>query len=213
MKRREVLKIMAEFPAIGGIGAFASPNPGRNDPTRYNLINADQIIAGSLSAQRIKGGGLEGTSIDIPEPGLVGFHVDVSGNTSIGATATDPLIALLVKDLSVTVIRNTGSGQAYRTWTETDSDYLFYISSSGTHFWAPSPGGTADVRVARDAASVLTLGGSIIGGNAFEMQEMSEPAAPSANQARLFLQDNGAGKTQLMIRFNTGASQQIAIQL
>jgi hypothetical protein len=43
-------------------------------------------------------------------------------------------------------------------------------------------------------------------------QEISEPAAPAANAARIFLQDNGAGKTQLMVRFASGASQQIAIE-
>ena len=36
-----------------------------------------------------------------------------------------------------------------------------------------------------------------------EMQEISAPAAPAANHARLFVRDNG-GKTQLCVRFNTG---------
>lgn len=52
-----------------------------------------------------------------------------------------------------------------------------------------------------------------IGANSYhEMAEMSEPAAPSANRARVFVQDNGAGKTQLMVRFPSGVSQQIAIE-
>lgn len=37
-----------------------------------------------------------------------------------------------------------------------------------------------------------------------EMKEISAPAAPPANRARLFLRDNGSGKTQLCVRFNTG---------
>ena len=45
-----------------------------------------------------------------------------------------------------------------------------------------------------------------------EMNEMTAPAAAAANSARLFLQDNGAGKTQLMVIFATGAAQQIAIE-
>jgi len=40
----------------------------------------------------------------------------------------------------------------------------------------------------------------------------STPSNPSSNQARLFLLDNGAGKTQLMVRFATGAAVQIAIE-
>jgi hypothetical protein len=40
----------------------------------------------------------------------------------------------------------------------------------------------------------------------------SAPGAPSANVARLYAIDNGSGKTQLMVRFNSGAAQQIAIE-
>ncbi len=42
--------------------------------------------------------------------------------------------------------------------------------------------------------------------------EESAPAAPAANKVVLYAVDNGAGKTQLMARFATGAVQQIAIQ-
>lgn len=45
-----------------------------------------------------------------------------------------------------------------------------------------------------------------------QMIEVTAPAAGAANTGRLYLEDNGAGKTRLMIRFNTGAAQQIAIQ-
>lgn len=45
-----------------------------------------------------------------------------------------------------------------------------------------------------------------------EMTEMTAPSAPSTNQGRLYLEDNGSGKTRLMIRFATGAAQQIAIE-
>jgi hypothetical protein len=46
----------------------------------------------------------------------------------------------------------------------------------------------------------------------FEGSEMTAPVAGAANTGRIFFQDNGAGKTQLMVIFNTGAAQQIAIQ-
>lgn len=44
------------------------------------------------------------------------------------------------------------------------------------------------------------------------LNEIAAPAAPDANHVRIFAQDNGAGKTQLMARFATGATQQIAIE-
>jgi len=43
-------------------------------------------------------------------------------------------------------------------------------------------------------------------------EEQTAPAAPAANGYRIFAQDNGAGKTQLMVIFATGDAQQIAIE-
>jgi hypothetical protein len=40
----------------------------------------------------------------------------------------------------------------------------------------------------------------------------ADPAAPAANGGVLYLRDNGAGKTQLCVRFATGAVQVIATQ-
>lgn len=41
--------------------------------------------------------------------------------------------------------------------------------------------------------------------NYIDVDEMTAPAAPAANIARLFVRDNGSGKTQLCVRMNTGA--------
>lgn len=46
----------------------------------------------------------------------------------------------------------------------------------------------------------------------FEATEISDPTAPSANKSRLYTKDNGAGKTQLVVRFPTGAVQVIATE-
>lgn len=45
-----------------------------------------------------------------------------------------------------------------------------------------------------------------------QFTEMTAPGAGAANTARLYIEDNGAGKTRLMAIFNTGAAQQIAIE-
>lgn len=45
-----------------------------------------------------------------------------------------------------------------------------------------------------------------------DMTEQTAPSAPAANTARLYVDDNGAGKTRLNVRFNTGAVQVIATQ-
>ena len=45
-----------------------------------------------------------------------------------------------------------------------------------------------------------------------QMQEDTAPAAPAANNVRIYAEDDGAGKTRLMALFATGAAQQIAIE-
>lgn len=42
--------------------------------------------------------------------------------------------------------------------------------------------------------------------------EIADPAAPAVNQGKLYFRDNGAGKTQLVARFNTGAVQVIVTE-
>ncbi|MEK7954265.1 hypothetical protein [Luteolibacter soli] len=48
--------------------------------------------------------------------------------------------------------------------------------------------------------------------NYIEGTEQAAPPAPPADGFRIYAEDNGAGKTRLMVRFATGAPQQIAIQ-
>jgi hypothetical protein len=45
------------------------------------------------------------------------------------------------------------------------------------------------------------------------LSERTAPTAPAANGANLWVQDNGSGKTQLMVQFNTGSAIQLAIQV
>jgi hypothetical protein len=45
-----------------------------------------------------------------------------------------------------------------------------------------------------------------------EIAEMTTPAAPGGNRARLFVKDNGLGKTQLCVRFPTGAVKVLATE-
>jgi len=51
-----------------------------------------------------------------------------------------------------------------------------------------------------------------IGAGAIEFAEMTAPTAGVTNTGRLFLRDNGSGKSQLCVRFNTGAIQVIATE-
>lgn len=61
-----------------------------------------------------------------------------------------------------------------------------------------------------DGSLVLDTGG---GAGYLQLREQSSaPGAPGADRARLYCEDNGAGKTKLMVRFPTGAAVQLAIE-
>lgn len=53
---------------------------------------------------------------------------------------------------------------------------------------------------------------SLPGGAPIDGVEIAAPSAPPVNGWRLYGEDDGAGKTRVMIRFATGAAQQIAIE-
>jgi hypothetical protein len=45
-----------------------------------------------------------------------------------------------------------------------------------------------------------------------DMSEMTAPASPPADRARLFVRENLSGKTELCVLFGTGAVQVIATE-
>jgi hypothetical protein len=49
-------------------------------------------------------------------------------------------------------------------------------------------------------------------GSALQFREQTAPAAPAADNVRIYAEDDGSGKTRLMARFATGAAVQIAIE-
>ena len=88
----------------------------------------------------------------------------------------------------------------------------------GTIHWFFDTDNTGALRTS--ANNLFDIGTSASGGkprNLFlgsyvQLSEMTAPAAPAANDVRIYAVDNGSGKTQLMALFATGAAQQIAIE-
>lgn len=76
---------------------------------------------------------------------------------------------------------------------------------------APS---SKDLNIGRQEAGTFFIrGANTTTGATVRLVERTAPAsAPAANSADLWIEDNGIGKTRLMIRFATGATQQIAIE-
>lgn len=107
-----------------------------------------------------------------------------------------------------------GIGAAQVSLFESYSTAVSLSSTSMVSWGAGVPQiNTLDTAVCRSAAGVVGVrGSSFTTGGALEFIEQTAPAAPSADRVRLYAQDNGAGKTQLMALFNTGAAQQVAIE-
>jgi hypothetical protein len=82
-------------------------------------------------------------------------------------------------------------------------------SSQGV--WGHSPAGNGVVGSTTSGYAGY-FSGKVYSTKFYELSEIAAPLAPVANRARLFVRDNGAGKTQLCVRFNTGAVQVIATQ-
>lgn len=87
--------------------------------------------------------------------------------------------------------------------------------SSGTFGWTVSATDSTlalDTALVRAAAAVVGITNGSTGGGAIEFTAMTAPSAPSAGKGRVWFEDNGSGKLRYMVRFPSGAAQQISIE-
>lgn len=108
-------------------------------------------------------------------------------------------------------ITPAGIVQTFGAYTD-DSNYVrgaLSASSTAVTLAAETAGtGANDVPVVISPAGVS----QVEVGNGVQFTEMTAPSAPAANKVILFAQDNGAGKTQLMALFASGAAQVVATE-
>lgn len=102
-------------------------------------------------------------------------------------------------------------------WTLTGPDNIAIQSAIGPSqaflSMFTETGNSAFMTVQDDGDTFLSLSKGGTGVSYLQMNESSsDPTAPSINNVKVFTRDNGAGKTQLCARFNTGAVQVIATQ-
>lgn len=90
------------------------------------------------------------------------------------------------------------------------TDDSFHIAAGGTAALSLLGGGATIVGDLVVRSGAATQQGFVSGYH--EMSEIADPAAPAANKARIYARDNGAGKTQLVVLFPTGAVQVIATE-
>jgi hypothetical protein len=91
--------------------------------------------------------------------------------------------------------------------TGTDHEFYGKVDIEGAAMLLDSKGGSPTVHLRVEARASLDDDIAYV-----EISEASEPDAPGITGGRLFVRDNGAGKSQLCIRFASGASQVIATE-
>lgn len=163
--------------------------------------------------------------------------VGVTGNLTVGASTF--VVTAATGDTNIAVgatasagITITGSNSPRINVTSTGStvmnnlgvdDVGGYLGTVTNHQTVIRSNATARLTIAADGspstfATPLAITGALTGvttlthSSYIEGTEMAAPAAGAANTGRIFFQDNGAGKTQLMCIFASGAAQQLAIE-
>jgi hypothetical protein len=133
-------------------------------------------------------------------------------------------------NMIVTALGASNSGIiSYMAQSDTDSwGRAAFGIESGTPFLSFGGGTTFDVNLTRTGGILRLDGGfdiegtvvagkdtgtpiTLSAGGYVEFLERSDPAAPASNNGRLYVRDTG-GKTQLVVRFPTGAIQVIATE-
>jgi hypothetical protein len=140
------------------------------------------------------------------------FSVDGSGNVILGnqaRSATFHAYTSLSSAISTSVANRSLLMGPDVTGIRMASGYSVSWSSSAAG--SGDAFSNIDLTLSRAGIGILGLEGSSTGG-ALRLREMTAPSAPAADRAHLWIEDNGSGKTRLMIQFGSGAAQQIAIE-
>lgn len=192
--------------ANGNAGAYNQTVGGANQLTFSGCWFGDSNTSGRWIAFGgvglvVTGSYLVGgaTSIDI---GVSSFGVSITGNhfegSSASALATGVNVAASCVGIVVLANNFVNSGPTAVTSPVTLAD---------------DPPGSVFQYVSGDSTTpTLHVPGKMHVNNYVSLKEITDPGSASVDRGRLFLKDNGSGKTQLCVRFNTGATQVISTE-
>jgi hypothetical protein len=197
--------------AAGGIGAWAASLVGRAAPTlaaagepvvigKFNRAGSAMTTLQGKSdltmLRVIQNGGHNSVAVSGSAPLWYGTGVVQTG--VLGSTANGYGVrGYAVRGVGVSAYSETGSG--VHGESETDG-----AGVRGRSQYGPGVEGWSEFGYAG------YFDGKAFAG-ALDMPE-SSPGVPPANQARLFVRDNGSGKTQLCVQFATGSPIVVATE-
>jgi hypothetical protein len=161
-----------------------------NNSARWNINGSGNILANTDSTYNIGA-----SNANRPQHIYVGSNV-YAATFAITRGATTYANFLDNGDGVIRLLNGVGNSFTGTQWGGTTANFpALYTVNPGT-------AGNGFRIMTADASTGIFLEG----------YEQTAPAAAPANGYRIFAQDNGAGKTQLMVIFSSGAAQQIAIQ-
>jgi len=221
--------------AVGGIGALAATVIGRADPVRaegqiihvgdewndatsltkvQNSANNVDVFQASSSAG---GRGILGTSVfsygvqgsSTSSIGVLGASGSESGVYAISSATAKPA-AVGRSDGNSTGVEGVSGGNVPAAKANTGVFGYAIQDTAATGVRGESTIGVG-VRGKATTGYAGFFDGRVFTTRYYELAEITTPNAPAANQLRLFARDSG-GKTQLCVRFNTGAVQVIKTQ-
>lgn len=121
-------------------------------------------------------------------------------------TGTNAGSADIHNDGALNIVSNSAVDETYYR----AGAHGFYSNNAGTAFGRISATG---IHIGADSNSASALEIDAMSNTGYiTMTEITAPSAAAANGARIFVRDNGAGKTQVCVIFNTGAIQVMATQ-
>ena len=224
--------------ALGGIGALAATVIGRASPVRggvdgdvvlgasntatsttriTNMANSSTVLSGE-SGSGIGVWGQSGSSFGVS--GSSGSSIGVSGNSgsSFGvfgsSSASDRPATVGQSSAHSTGVLGVSGGEGGIPTAKPKTGVYGYANQDNTSsgVYGLSPLGVG-VRGHSASGYAGYFEGRVYTNKWYELGEVANPAPPLANRARLFVRDNGAGKTQLCVRFHTGGVHIIKTEL
>lgn len=202
------LKITA---AASGSGlALSIISPATNENVSLNAKGSGTVTIGGTSTGNVNlatGGGKVGIGTSSPSAAL-------SVNSSTGTIA---LFQSSSSDGSV-IIDSPGASTLWFHQSATPRYFMVAGTSNQNVLDFRRPGGGDPTTMRLDQNGNVGIGTTSpasrldISNGALTMEEMTAPASPGTNKCVMYAEDDGAGKTRLMVRFATGAAVQLAIE-
>jgi hypothetical protein len=202
--------------ALGGVGTWAASIIVR--PTKVPAADGDPVLLGSLDNTESTVTKITNTSggnalwgVVPAGTAILGSADNGAGVAGIGGSPSRGAVEGRSSGNATGVLGFSGSGSLPTAKAKTGV-YGFAGQDTGSvGVWGETPAGLA-VYGKTSSGYAGYFNGKVYTSQFYELGEVTSLSAPVANRARLFVRDNGDGKTQLCVRVHTGVVKVLATE-